>query len=125
MRGFQCGQHFAALVNIVAENFRVSDELYLGLIQGRVTYGEYARAKQEVNARTNASITAVDQQIAGQLAQSHEYELAQRRQAAMALSAWAQNQQQIQQQQQMINAVNRPRQTRCNYFGNQLNCTTQ
>ena len=37
---------------------------------------------------------------------------------------WAYQQQVLQQNQQAINAANRPRMTNCQYVGTYLNCTT-
>jgi hypothetical protein len=63
-------------------------------------------------------------QLDGDLAQAHQYEIQQRQAALSALSQWAYQQQVVMQNQQMINAMNRPVMTSCRYIGATLNCAS-
>jgi hypothetical protein len=60
---------------------------------------------------------AADQQWIANLKAENQEELAQRQAAAAALLQWSQ-------QQQVINAINRPVVTNCNRFGATVNCTS-
>jgi len=72
----------------------------------------------------------VAQQIGAQLNRDHQFELQQRQAASKQSLEWSLAQQQLQQQQQLIDAIklqalSSPRitTTRCNYFGNTLSCS--
>jgi hypothetical protein len=80
--------------------------------------------KDAINAESKARFDAVSAEIQKNLNETHASEMARRQQAVDALAQWAYQQQVLQQRQQMVNAMNRPRITTCQYFGATLNCTT-
>ena len=71
-----------------------------------------------------AQFTEVNQQINSNLAVSNQMEMQRRQAAGAALLAWSAQQQQIQAQQNIANAINRPRTTQCRYVGVYLQCNT-
>ena len=71
-----------------------------------------------------AKASTIGRAVVSGLQKSHDAEIAQRREAAAALSNWSYQQQVLLQNQQMINAINRPRMTTCQYVGAYLQCST-
>lgn len=118
------GKVHPAYVSLYAEAFSRADDDLLSLIQGRITWGQHAKLVQENMVELQAGFAKVSQEINYNLANAHTFEVQQRQAAAQALSAWAAQQQQIQAQQNIANAINRPRYTQCRYVGVYLQCNT-
>jgi hypothetical protein len=117
------------MVPAYQQNYMSLDAIYLKLAKGEVSFGEanseLAQARVQASARSRE---AANEWRSG-LNEENREELASRAAAfqAMATSfqqAGAAMQQQAQ-QQQLINAINRPLTTNCNRFGNSTSCTTQ
>jgi hypothetical protein len=66
----------------------------------------------------------VGKEMTAELQQEHQAEMAQRQAVASAFAQAAHNFAEQHNQQQMINAINRPRTTDCNSFGNSVSCTS-
>jgi hypothetical protein len=79
--------------------------------------------RDALGVQLQTRLATVSAAINRDLNASHNTEVAQR-QAAAALSNWAYQQQVLLQNQQAVNAANRPRTTNCQYVGAYLNCTT-
>ena len=94
-----------------------ADEITLQVIKRQITWGEANHKIQVGNSAAEKKILAAFQELDRELTASHQAELAQRQQALDALAQWAQ-------QQQMINAINRPITTSCTHMGQVTNCTT-
>jgi hypothetical protein len=112
------------LVPPLVENYARNDATYVALVEGKVTWGEFTRAIGAAHIEGKQKFAAAIAQVGQGLNQSHAAEMARRQQAAAALSNWAYQQQVLLQNQQMINAMNQPRMTNCQYVGTMLNCTT-
>jgi hypothetical protein len=112
------------LVPPLVEKYARNDAIYVGLVEKKLTWGEFSRALEAVHIEGKKQFDAAIAQIAQGLNQSHSAEVARRQQAANALAQWGYQQQVLAQNQQMINAANRPRQTNCQYVGAYLQCTT-
>jgi hypothetical protein len=102
---------------IFAEEMNKSETALIQLIEGNTTWGAYNAARKENIAAATPKLVAEHQQMMNGLQRSHEAELAQRQAAANAMQEYFQN-------QQMINAMNRPVMTNCTGFGNSVNCIT-
>jgi hypothetical protein len=89
----------------------------IDLVQKKKTWGDYVRHSKEIAADTGKQITVAFQQINASLQQSHQAEMAQRQRAADAMAQYYQN-------QQLINAINKPVITNCTRAGNMVNCTS-
>ncbi len=122
-------ESFSFMVPAYQQNYMSLDAIYLKLAKGEVSFGEanseLAQARVQASARSRE---AANEWRSG-LNEENREELASRAAAfqAMATSfqqAGAAMQQQAQ-QQQLINAINRPLTTNCNRFVNSTSCTTQ
>lgn len=118
------GRAHPAFATVLARSYAEGDANYARLVQRQETWGEYAQHSKTLRAETRAALQATGRQIDQQLANAHAYEVQQRQAALSALSQWAYQQQVLAQQQQMINAMNRPVMTNCQYVGPTLNCTS-
>jgi hypothetical protein len=111
-------------VGAIAEYYAQIDVAALALVQGKTTWGEYTQVTATANREMNAKTAQVSSDLQRGLAQSHQAELSRRQQAAASLSNYVYQQQVLLQNQQMINAMNQPRMTNCQYVGAYLNCAT-
>ena len=101
-----------------------ADENTLALIQNKIAIGEYNTIEHKDIAVRREKFNELVANINQQLNQSHSYELSQRQAAARSLQQWSDQQQQLQQNQQMINSINRPTTTNCRYVGSNISCTS-
>jgi len=83
------------LASIMVDKFTKSDKQLIGLIQKKLTWGEYVTGQRDINAAATAAIAAEDQKIVSSLRQSHEAELARRDAAYNAYMQYQQTQQLI------------------------------
>jgi hypothetical protein len=113
-----------AYAAVAAETYATADQQYARLVRREISWGDYATSAAQRNTAMRGALMRVDQQIKTELNNAHAYEIQQRQAAAAALSNWAYQQQVLLQNQQAINAANRPRTTNCQYVGAYLNCTT-
>jgi hypothetical protein len=97
--------------------FQDVDAVTVDLIQRKITWGEAHRHWQIVASQSAAETAKMSMYYREQITQAHQTELAQRQQVAQALQQWSN-------QQQVMNALNRPRTTNCNYIGSQIQCTS-
>ena len=109
-------------VPILLDTFTKTDEAYLRLIKREISWGDYARLRQAVVADAGRRWRQAAGDINNQLANAHASEIQQRQRVAQAMADWSRQQQQMQQQQALINAMNAPRTTNCNAFGNSVTC---
>jgi hypothetical protein len=116
------GSIHPGLVALFAEAYAKQDERTIRLAKRAVTWGENARATIQERQEIAAKFVALSQQVDRNLAASHAAEMERRQQASQALLMWGIYQQQLNQQQQMINAMSRPVVTNCNYVGRQIRC---
>jgi hypothetical protein len=112
------------LAAIYASGYARSDANYANLVANKISWGEFLTERDAIAAQRRTELAAAAQSIDRHLQQAHNAEIQQRQAAAAAFSQWAYQQQVLQQNQQAINAANRPRMTNCQYVGTYLNCTT-
>jgi len=105
------------LVPILADGYAKGDAVAALLVERKITWAESAKRAEENTNSLRKQLAAADQQWIAELKAENQAELAQRQAAAAALMQWSQ-------QQQMINAINRPVTTNCNRFGSTVNCTS-
>jgi len=114
------------IVAIKSAYFGDMDIIYARLLSREITIGQANREKASRGSKLMADTTAASQDIDNKLNAQHSQEVqsaqadaAQRRAIA---AQYLMNMQNINAQQQMNN---KPINTTCNRFGNQVNCTTQ
>lgn len=94
------------------------------LIQRKINWGEFLTKMVGVDTRARTNMQAARQSMMSQLDQQHQQEIGRRAAMAAAISAASQQVQENNLRQQQINYLNRPVNTNCTRFGNQVNCTT-
>jgi hypothetical protein len=104
--------------------YNASDLILVDLIQRKITWGEANKRRSANINKFMEKMQAVGYQIDRELAASNQAELAQRQAALNALSQWAQQQQVLMQNQQMMNSLNRPVITNCTRIGNSIKCSS-
>ena len=93
-------------------------------ISRKITIGE---TNKRMTANRNERIQKYTEQLKQldrELTSAHYAEAQQRQAAFFALAQWSQQQQMLMQNQQMINAINRPVTTNCYRIGNSVQCTS-
>lgn len=116
---------------VVAAEMAAIDRDWSAMVSGQITIGQAIRRANERDHQYQAQMAYVNNQVGANLQARHATELQNRATAAAALSAAAvgmaavaQAHQQAYQQQQLINAINRPVITNCNRFGSSVSCTS-
>jgi hypothetical protein len=113
-----------ALAALGSEVVAVLNQGYAKLASREVSWGAHAQFSEQVNAEAEKQWVTVTQRIRSGLEAQHSAEMRQRQAAiANAYNVYA-TQTLLNQNQQMINAYNRPRSTNCSVIGGYLNCTT-
>lgn len=111
-------------VPLLLQQFNQADSLTVDLLQRKITYGEANRKSSALAndfiARYQGALAELDRELQA----SHQAELAHRQAAGQALLQWSAQQQALQQNQQLINTINRPVMTNCTRMGNTVNCTS-
>ena len=108
----------------LARLFTEADADIASAINKERTIGDFNRRTLDRVNQWQAEFTQIGQRITANLNQAHQYEMQQRQKAGQALQMWAYQQQQLNNQQRMINAVNmrRPVTTNCSYVGYSIVC---
>ena len=105
------------LVPILTEAYYKSDLITADLVQRKISWGEANKRYMALEEKTKEKVSNFGQKLDKELAESNEAELARRQAAYNAWMHWQQN-------QQLINSLNRPVNTNCINFGNSTNCTS-
>jgi hypothetical protein len=109
-------------VALLARWYSENDETLVMILKEEVTIGAANEVLNKRFAKRNDEWNAVANGIYQQLQTSYQIEMANRQRAAAAMQQWN-YQQQLQQNQQLINSLNRPTTTNCYQVGNNINCT--
>jgi hypothetical protein len=115
-----------AQVPVLLKQFSAQDRVYMALVRGEVSWGEAIQQIDAARAQARSELAEVDRGVRAE-ADRRAMISAQRSQAfgqQMLLQQQQAQQLQIQQQQQMLNTLDRPRETNCRLVFNQLRCTT-
>ena len=121
-------QHFGAIDNrflsALNTHFGQQDVAAVAILKAQHSWGEINAFLIEDERQFTEAWNNVSTQIGAEIGAAHQAELAQRQRALQALAVYGQNMQALQNQQNAINALNRPRTTNCRTFGYNTNCTT-
>jgi hypothetical protein len=118
-------QGFApGMAPVLTKAYNASDQVWVKLVHREVSWGGAIQQLADIQVAGQEGTQAVAKEMTADLEQQHQAELAQRRAFGEALAQAGANIQQAQQNQQLINAINRPRTTTCNAFGNTASCTS-
>ncbi len=117
------GKVHPVFVSLLAKWEAENAEMLLKVIKNQMTIGEWNTAHNRMLATRNREWAHIETQIVQQLETAHAYEIQQREAAASALQQWAYQQQLLQQNQQVINSLNRPTFVNCQYDGDFVQCT--
>jgi len=109
-------------VTLYSKWYAENDGLIVQVLKGKITIGEANEIVNKWSAKRDGQYNDVSNGISRQLEGAHQSEIENRKRAGAALQRWSFQQQQILQNQQMINAVNKPRTTNCSYIGNTVSC---
>lgn len=122
----QYQRYFPEIVAIKRGYFSDLDIIYAKLIAREITIGQANRERAARIAKVQSDFVTAETNIGKRLEAQHYQEVqavsAQDAQRRAIAAQYLMNQQNINAQQQMNN---RPVNTTCNRFGNQVNCTTQ
>lgn len=122
----QYQSYFPEAVAVNRGYFSDMDIIYAKLIAREITIGQANRERASRIAKVQADFVTAESNIGKRLEAQHYQEVqavsAQDAQRRAIAAQYLMNQQNINAQQQMNN---RPVNTTCNRFGNQVNCTTQ
>ena len=115
--GDKLGAANPALVPIIHEGQAQADAVRVKLLQQQISWGQATTQIAEIDRKVSAAMTNEDHRFTSELNQQNAAELHRRQAAAEAFSNALQ-------QQQLINAINRPVNTSCNRIGTYTNCTS-
>jgi hypothetical protein len=111
------------IVATLVDSYSATDRLWVDAVSGKLTWGAINESRQTLINEYRGKLTEAGARIEAQLQNQHQFELEQRQRAAAAMQQWAYQQQQLYQNQQMINALNRPHTINCNYLENTAQCS--
>ncbi len=118
------GKVHPLFVNLFAKWYSENDEMLLKIIKGEITVGDANAFTNKVSPLRTQAFTEADKEITQNLQNSHNFELQQRAAAAAALQQWSYQQQLLQQNQRIMNSLNRPTFSNCQLIGNNVSCTS-
>jgi hypothetical protein len=107
-----------------AAGFLKADQVYLALLQRKLTWGAANRELAAVRAEAQHNILAATSRLNAELQQADAAEREQRAAAVAAIGQAVAAASQAAQQQQLINSLNRPVTTNCNRLGSTVNCVS-
>ena len=120
---------FPFMVAAYQQNFASADAIFLRVAQKQITFGEANKELSQARLDGAARNRTASSAWTSELKEEHREEVAQRAAAIQAMAVSLQEtgaaMQQRAQQQQLINAINRPVYTSCNQNGSFTNCTSQ
>lgn len=105
------------LVPILVAAWGKDDDLLVELLQKKLTWGDFTRSVRELSTSTQTQLVAEGQRIDHGLAVENQQELAAQQRAFAAFAQYEQN-------QQIINSMNRPVFTNCTGNAFVVNCVS-
>jgi hypothetical protein len=111
-------------IPILTQFWQEDDSVLVDLITRKVTFGEANRKRAALFSVLMSKMRAHYHKMERDLSSAHYDEVQQREDAFLALTQWSQQQQMLIQNQQLINALNRPVITNCYRDGNSVQCTS-
>jgi hypothetical protein len=118
-------QSFApTLMPALLEAQNASDSVWVKVVHRELNWGGALQQLADIQTTIREKSQQVGKEMTAELQQEHQAEMAQRHAVASAFAQAAHNFAEQQNQQQMINAINRPRTTDCNGFGYSVSCTS-
>jgi hypothetical protein len=120
-----CHENFVNAYNSIPGNlaapvqnfYNEEDQGIIALSQGHTTWGQFVQAMHSAVVDEGEQLKEASNQLGAQLQEQNNIEVEQRAQALQNFANY-------EQQQQAINAMNRPVTTTCNRFGMQTTCTS-
>ena len=116
------GKIYPSLVGVVAHLYAENDAALARLMNDAITIGEANVLTNNARADFDTESYSAFRDINQELSSAHQSELQDRQRAAAFLQQWSFQQQLLMQNQQLINSVNKPTVTNCNYIGNTFSC---
>ncbi len=118
------GQVAPALATDYQELFAKADDILVSLTRRQLRRGEFVSSTKRTVLEATGKMRDTAQRLDAALEASHRQEMAQRAAAAQAFSNSMYQQQILNQNQQLINAANRPVTTNCMHLGMSTNFTS-
>ena len=113
------------LMLTLVEYLSARDKLWAEAVKGGLTWGQFNQGLKDLQTQHQANGTRAGHQITAQLQNQHAFEVQQRQHAAAAFQQWANQQEELANQRQAINAMNAPRTINCQYVGNTAQCQSR
>jgi hypothetical protein len=114
----------SGVIPIMTTYWQMGDLVLADLITRKITFGEANKRRSALVNEQVAKLTEYGNQLDRNLAAAHNAEIQNRDAAFSALLQWSQQQQMLMQNQQMLNAINKPVTTNCYRIGNSVQCTS-
>lgn len=112
------------MMALLARAYAKVDAGYLGIVERRMTWGEFVRVREAARTEFLDQALAIARQMDRELTAAHKAEVDEYKEAAKAILIWSEQQHAMYKQQKLIEAINRPRTTNCQYIGKRVSCTT-
>ncbi|MBN9516285.1 MAG: hypothetical protein J0H97_22970 [Alphaproteobacteria bacterium] len=112
------------MMALLAQAYAKVDAGYLGIVERKMTWGEFVRVREAARTEFLDQAMAIARQMDRELQAAHKAEVDEYKEAAKAILIWSEQQHAMYQRQKLIEAINRPRTTNCQYIGKRVTCTT-
>lgn len=112
------------MMALLARAYTKVDAGYLGIVERKMTWGEFIRVREVARTEFLDQAMAIARQMDRELQAAHKAEVDEYKEAAKAILIWSEQQHAMYQRQKLIEAINRPRTTNCQYIGKRVTCTT-
>lgn len=112
------------MMALLARAYAKVDAGYLGIVERKMTWGEFIRVREAARTEFLDQAMAIARQMDRELQAAHKAEVDEYKEAAKAILIWSEQQHAMYQRQKLIEAINRPRTTNCQYIGKRVSCTT-
>lgn len=112
------------VLTMLVDSFAQSDKLWAEAASGKMTWGKFNEGRKELTAQSQSQLAEANVRIGTQLQNQHAFEIEQRQRAMASLQQWSYQQQVLNNQQQYIDSLNKPRTINCRYVGTTLQCNS-
>lgn len=120
----QFGAVDPAYGQVLALTHDAQDSVLLALLNNQINVGQANQRLLEIDRASDGAWEEASASITQRLGNAHTAEMQQRQSAALAMQQFSYQQQQLANQQRLLNGLNRPTTTRCQAYGNTINCNS-
>ena len=117
-------QAHPAFVKVMTNHYSKLDSIVVDLARKDIMIGNANEQILQSYQELQNNLETARRRVNRQLRQLQENEIKRRQAAIQALQQWSYQQRKLKNQQQILNELRQPTYTDCQYFGNQLSCST-